>query len=1367
MTDSLRDLLESRPTADELDAGVEVEATERERIVARAVRAWCDLMIDRTGRNALLKYKPLTKGTLELAPAQTEPFDRLLRLRSVAVEELGAPGEGEVPARARTVYRKAQENFEERGIHTLYVACGLATWDTTGPWPPAAPVLMLGARLTPRGAALDGFDVQLTGEVELNPTLLHILRTEHATKVEPEDLYARFDGELDEEGELQDALEFVRTACAAVPGFTIEPRRVLANFAFAKLPMVRDLASMVETLAAHDVIAAVAGVPEARDALAERRAASQDAPMPDFDAVPPADEFLILDADSTQNAAIDRVLAGESLVVKGPPGTGKSQTISNLIASLAARGKTVLFVAEKRAAIEAVTKRLDSEELGSLVLDVHGGVGTRRHFAARIKGALEWVGSSETVDATNLHRTLVAARAELHDASDTLHDVREPWGVSLYAAFSEALASGEEALLRLTGAHLDAATSDALRQRCDEARELVELGGLGASLGQSPWRGSPIATEAEAQRAQALLVGVRQERMRAVRRRIADAAATGLTGATSLETLDRDADLLTRASELCARYGDATWDADLAATEAALRPGASGRVAHWWRMTTSGRYRAARRDLLARLRPEAEASVPPHEDAAALLALRDEWALASIGGAPRPHPDAAGYAADAAALRSDVVELQSLSGTPTLAALSLDALDTHLAALAADLPTLAKLPRIHALRVALDGAGFAPVLEWCAEQGGDRVTADGLERTLRGVWSRSVIDAVTLTDPRLARLSAERLDAARAQFAAADRKHVESTSSRVRRAVAAEAIRRRNEHPAESGLLERQASLKSRHKPVRELIDETMPVLLGLKPCWVMSPLMVSQLLPQRPVFDVVVFDEASQIMPQDAVAAISRGRQLVVAGDERQLPPTAFFASTSSEDLDEADAEPLDGLPPEDGGTRGYESILDALGPLLPWRQLGWHYRSRDERLISFSNAHIYGGTLTTFPGAWADPPIWHVLVPSDPARPTAKGSSPLEVERVVELVVRHAETRPRESLGVITMGIEHAGRIEARLLEVRRTRPDLAPFFDEALEERFFVKNLERVQGDERDAIILSIGYGKDERGQLPYRFGPLLSEGGERRLNVAVTRAKRRMTVVSSFAFEDMEAGRSTAKGVELLREYLRFASSGGAEVGAAAGALQHPLNPFELDVQRVLEARGLSLDPQHGASGYRIDFAVRHPTEPGRFSLALECDGATYHASPAARDRDRLRQEHLERLGWRFHRIWSTDWFHDAERAADAVMVAHERAVAAITAEELAAAQHVPPPAPAAPLEPAPIVPDVIIADLARGARPRIREGAKITDYSHAELVAIVRWVRSDGRLRTDDALAAELRALLGFRRRGSRIDAALAQAIGDA
>ena len=373
--------------------------------------------------------------------------------------------------------------------------------------------------------------------------------------------------------------------------------------------------------------------------------------------------------------------------------------------------------------------------------------------------------------------------------------------------------------------------------------------------------------------------------------------------------------------------------------------------------------------------------------------------------------------------------------------------------------------------------------EFLAGMAARQASEDFAVRAFWHAWLSSILDNLALTDLTLGSFTAEAQDKTVREFSDGDRRHIGTTSARVRRAYAENAVRARDEFQDQAALVQHQAGLKRRHLPVRDFVRNAADVLLALKPCWAMSPLVVSQLLPPLPYFDVVIFDEASQITPADAVTSMLRGRKLVVAGDDKQLPPTAFFASGSTDDDSE---EPEPGTPAALlAGTSGFESILDALGSVLGFQQLTWHYRSRDERLIAFSNALIYDRTLVTFPGAAGSSVLTYVPAPS---RPGADTNSPApEVDVVVDLILRHARERPAESLGVITMGIKHRDRIEERLRDRLRQDPELAEeragFFDERREERFFVKNLERVQGDERDAIILSIGYSKNDRGEPPY--------------------------------------------------------------------------------------------------------------------------------------------------------------------------------------------------------------------------------------------------------------------------------------------
>ncbi|HJH25717.1 MAG TPA: hypothetical protein C5S37_02850, partial [Methanophagales archaeon] len=456
---------------------------------------------------------------------------------------------------------------------------------------------------------------------------------------------------------------------------------------------------------------------------------------------------------------------------------------------------------------------------------------------------------------------------------------------------------------------------------------------------------------------------------------------------------------------------------------------------------------------------------------------------------------------------------------------------------------------------------------------------------------------------------------------------------------------------SELGILKREIGKKRKHKPLRKLIPKIQNLLMVIKPCFMMSPLSIAQYLPPGSIkFDVVIFDEASQICPEDAIGAISRGNQLIVAGDSNQLPPTTFFQT----DID-FNAEDED-LPPD------LKSILeecDAIG--MHNHMLRWHYRSRDDSLIAFSNRHIYGNNLNTFPGPYhgsKDSGVSFEHVESGVYDRGRSRKNKIEAQYVAKKVMEHARERPNLSLGVVAFSQPQRMAILDEIERLRRENMELEYFFDENKSEHFFVKNLETVQGDERDVIYLSVGYGKDESGHMTMNFGPLNQDGGWRRLNVAITRAKEKVVLFSSIRPEDMDLSKTGSRGVKLLKYYLDFAIKGVASFREETES--YPKmdfeSPFEEAVSKALTENGLQLEPQVGSSGFRIDLAVVDEQKPGRYILGIECDGATYHSSKTARDRDRLRQEVLERLGWQIHHVWSTDWIRNPKREIERILKA---------------------------------------------------------------------------------------------------------------
>jgi len=605
---------------------------------------------------------------------------------------------------------------------------------------------------------------------------------------------------------------------------------------------------------------------------------------------------------------------------------------------------------------------------------------------------------------------------------------------------------------------------------------------------------------------------------------------------------------------------------------------------------------------------------------------------------------------------------EEVSNGIVLTTVSVEVLLRWLSARASDVDRLAEWLAFREISASLEDLGLAELREEVVQQ---VIKSDEAVDAFLSRFYRMWLDAVYAEAPCLSGFRVEDHEHLIAKFRKLDQRLVAEGSSRIRsrrleQSLGAGAHGLDAPSSSELGILLREINKKRRHLPLRQLFNRIPTLLRRLKPCMMMSPLAVSTFLDSKELrFDVVIFDEASQVRPHDAVCAIYRGDQLVVAGDQKQLPPTSFFERQidGSDDVEEDEDDISD-----------FESILDVCATLqLPRKRLRWHYRSRRESLIAFSNEHFYNGELVTFPSV-ADVDgssgIQFEFVGNGRWQSGANGGfNAIEAKRTVDLIMEHVRTHAATSLGVITMNQRQQLLVLQELEKRRQLCPELEEFFSEKREEPFFVKNLENVQGDERDAMFLSIGYATDQTGKLAMRFGPLNAVGGERRLNVAVTRARQSLVLISSIKATDIDLSRTNATGVKLLRAYLDYAERG---VVTLQSFLQDegthpPDSPFEVEVAKALSQAGLRVRPQVGCGRFRIDLAVVDPKRPGRYVLGIECDGATYHRSATARDRDRLRQSVLEGMGWHICRIWSTDWVRDCDKQVRRVLDAYADAL----------------------------------------------------------------------------------------------------------
>jgi very-short-patch-repair endonuclease len=1206
----------------------------RRQLISVAQEAWIDALTDLGGRNTLLYYKDRRAGTLDLGGADRDALAKFQRSGSIRLTKLFTDVDLRADAirRVQAIYRRATELLEERGIRAGYLATGLARWDELF-LEPAAPVLLRGLTIAPTRARHDDFELVLDDDSEVNPVLLNKLASAFGAATE----------ELADEPADKISEKLILAADAAeIPGFEIIPRQVIGTFTYAKLPMVRDLQAAAEVLNDSDVVAAIAGDPDAQQLLG----AEQDS-GPVLDA--PEQDYSVLDADSSQRSAINTVLSGRSLVIHGPPGTGKSQTIANLIAALVARGRKVLFVAEKRAAIDAVLSRLKSVQLGGAVLDIHDGTRDRMRICRDLGDTLERAQSTIEPDVSDLHRRLSDRQRRLARHASALHQVHQPWGVTPFAVQSALLGIPESARTQVRISAPERISRELADRIRDELREFAHLGGFTLRPASTPWYGAMLRTRDEAQQACDMAVRLTTRGLPLLTRRIEQACAQ-----TRLRLPESYQDRLIRMQLFAAvraslrTFAAGVYAADLERLAAAA--GAGQGLSFMER-------RALRKQARSVVTADGELS---WEQLAAALsaaaAVAVQWReLRTDDGLPRL-PD--GLDELEAVHEECEHQLNALRSVVRLGAEPEPVLER----LVGDQDTPWKLPRLYELGRRFDDLGLGPLLDELARrEAGPDLAAGGFDYA----WYSSILGEVRVRDGRYDADAGAALDELASDFRTHDVQHLTANAARVRRAWAEALTEACDRHPLQARVIRKQAALRRGHLPLRRLLDQTGDVLFAVKPCWAMSPLMVSQVLPARRLFDVVIFDEASQIVPADAIPAIMRGHQIVVAGDDRQLPPTNFFSRVSPAEEDTVDEDAADEDESLVSFGVGFESVLDALRPLLPTAPLAWHYRSRDERLVAFSNSRIYGGALTTFPGVFRGDCLRHVVV-AQGAGAGQEVSVTAEVHKVVELILEHAWEYPNESLGVIALGIKHAERIDSALRDALAALDEaeserLEPFFADDGPEPFFVKNLERVQGDERDAIIVTVGYGKHPDGRMRYQWGPLLRDGGERRLNVAATRAKHRLTLVSSFSGHDVDPDRVTKAGARMLADYLDYASSGGTAPTATGAA---KLDSFEQDVRDRLAAQGITVVPRYGVGGYRVDFAATHPQDSSRMVLAIEADGASYRQSGSVRDRDRLRGEHLQRLGWSYHRLWSTNWFRDPDAEVAKVVQAYNHAVAKI-------------------------------------------------------------------------------------------------------
>lgn len=1171
--------------------------------------------------------------------------------------------------RFESVYRKTREDNDERNIETCFVAQGFATWQpklggTSSI--PNAPVILYQTKIEAIAKGNSDFALTRIGEPALNEALCLYLEKDFGVdrsvfEIDLENLSIASDG----------MKKMVSKIKESVPGFRIINKTLLGNFAFQYYPMVMDLQRIENIGTNHIVLGALAGIDSHRKQMSER---GEEQAIEELSVLSPTQESLVFSVDSSQHAAISAIMGGKNLVVQGPPGTGKSQTIANVIAESAAQGKTILFVAEKRAAIDAVLERLGDKGLDGIVLDLHGEP-DRKTVAKNLTKALktyDFLPELSNLDTERLYK----AKKNLQERWNWLHSKTDidsgsdgrlsVWDLlkTIGELRTEMQISNAEAL----NIFVPNVQSISSGQRDAISTHLGNLFDWGyfESIGRSTLiheLASRLDTSEKADEA----IRIFNELKSIVRSREYSSAQEI---SRKLRAKPKD-DFLWIRDTLFA-FTSATralkeWDVEKSTEILELIPSYDGLRtfcrAKQFSLVKGYLRRRKERALLNSLRLD-KSKVSTKEMRASLANFSTafiDWQ--SMQGKEEslfdPGIDIDGLVQTVNRVESMRVSLETIFKSISLFSVTQNEFKESLDEISDEFFYLSKAPNIIQARNHLDSSQLNSLIECISEKGYERQQSVPLWEYLW--YSENLKRQIANHTELLTRGSS--MESAINDFHRLDEKKLDTTPKKI--------INRVNQRFSSSTsdgrqVLHSEAKKSRGYLPFRDLVDKATSDILTIKPCFAMSPLAVSKLLPTKEgMFDIVIFDEASQIKPENAITAIYRGKQVVVAGDRYQLPPTNVGQSqTSAGELEENEVQGLNLQ------TQDMESILDSVASVLPAtggniKPLRLHYRSRDERLISWSNFHIYkeaNEELFSFPSITKDAEavLRYTYLPGVKTQSMSQPNE-VEIQEVIKEVKRHIKLNPEQSLGVIAFGSRHAVRLQDAFNLLERQDSEFYSWKTEwnARREKFFIKNIERVQGDERDAIIISPGYAPNLQGDVLLQFGTLNNAGGERRLNVAASRAKSSLHLITSLKSTDIDMARSKSRSIALFKSFLSFMENSG-RLEAITEGYSVPQSPFEQEIFDALTKRGLMVDCQVGDSKYKIDFALRHP-KTNRYVLAIEADGWTYHSSPYARERDWLRQDVLESKGWSFIRVWSTDWWDNPDREIKRIQEAYQSAI----------------------------------------------------------------------------------------------------------
>ncbi len=1214
------------------------------------------------------------------------------------------------------LYKLGQNDLEEAGVHTLFAAIGFLSWKDPKRRSNAksyeAPLILVPIRIgktaTDAGICISKRD----DETVVNTTLLQFLRAQYGIEVPGLDPLPLDDAGLD----VPHIMQIFRECVKKAKDVEIINSAAIGHFAFGKFAMWRDLMENSEALhrseLVNHLISAGGKFNDGIDVFPPDEIAKH---------LKPGELYCPVSADSSQLTAVLYSALGKSFVLYGPPGTGKSQTITNMIAHNLAIGRRVLFVSEKKAALDVVHKRLKEVGLEPFCLELHSNKGDKSSVMQQFASSLELSKSSTSQEWQRSAEQICALRDELAGYVEALHH-RYPNRLTAYDCFARAMEEGEPKYQELV-------TADCLIQTWEEKEEqrnalrtlITEIENVPdrTALQKIPRLKEPswsVPFE-RALKSSAETLSIAAHKVQETYAAIKDSFS--LPDETDRDTLAHAVELLKVFKEekralanlgdasmtpeqLKAMMGEAAARQKVVDEAVAARDAAEEALVGWdidkliivdTRSVRDQIETVCQAGFLTKHFKENSLlkEYAPLKKSIGRMTLQDLLgALRKIDDlkVARKNVDKA-VAAQAAARKVDSDKPKSTTSELTdelIAGIDrfLSAWDSFLSASAAfaayledgslcDNPpeaatlcdsivgNIAKVRHVMRYRPfrntadALGVSGFADKFE------AGEIPASDLLRAFDDAYLGKMLYQVEDACPILSGFFGRSHESKIEQF----HRLIDKYSNLSQQAIFAKIASRypdfdgghfSKEENRQLGALKREVNKKRGQTPVRKLLADNGDLVAKYKPCFLMSPLSVAQFLDMEMMepFDLIVFDEASQIEVCDAIGVMARGKQVVVVGDPQQMPPTNFFGKAT-----------VGGLEKE---VEDAESILvECLDVGLPKLYLNWHYRSRHESLIAFSNHNYYEDELYSFPSVSESNRLgvkFHYIKNGV----YGHGINPNEAQAVVDYVARRVKSesyrkRPR-SIGIVTFNMQQQAVIED-MIDMRCAQdPELkAVLFgldvDPAAaaeggtpqahgdEKMFFVRNLENVQGDEADVIIFSITFGPDENRRISMNFGPLNRDGGERRLNVAVTRAREQMVVFSSMKYTDIRDDEDMARGARGLRGFLEYAEVGSRTSECKAAAKSDSV--FSSIVAKFIVDHGYKVVRNIGYSGYKIDMAVLNPYNDKEYILGVECDGPSYAKQLTVRDRDVLRASVLARGGWKMCRVWCAEWYHDREGA----------------------------------------------------------------------------------------------------------------------